>query len=84
VQLGISTHSGESLANWLAGHGPHVPPDSNQLATPHTTGLGDWTPKVVRDLTTFNSVWATLDRGGVDRLIRTLRKARDAAYGRDE
>lgn len=29
-------------------------------------------------------VWADLDRAGCNRLIRTLRKARDAAFGRDE
>jgi hypothetical protein len=28
--------------------------------------------------------YAELDRAGVNRLIKTLRKARDAAYGRDE
>lgn len=29
-------------------------------------------------------VWANLDRAGCNRLIRTLRRARDAAFGRDE
>jgi hypothetical protein len=29
-------------------------------------------------------LWSTLDRAGCNRLIRTLRKARDAAFGRDE
>lgn len=29
-------------------------------------------------------LWSTLDRAGVNRLIRTLRHARDAAFGRDE
>lgn len=32
----------------------------------------------------FDSLWGTFDRAGVNRLIKTLRHARDAAYGRDE
>jgi hypothetical protein len=30
-----------------------------------------------------DSLWLDLDREGINRLIRTLRKARDAAYGAD-
>lgn len=32
----------------------------------------------------YQGVWATLDRGATNRLIKTLRRARDSAYGRDE
>ncbi len=32
----------------------------------------------------FDGWHVTLDRDGVNRLIRSLRKARDAVYGRDE
>ncbi len=32
----------------------------------------------------FASLWATLDRRQINRLIWALRRARDAAYGRDE
>ena len=31
-----------------------------------------------------NGWYAQLDRAGINRLIKTLRKARDDAYGRDE
>jgi len=31
-----------------------------------------------------NGWFAQLDRAGINRLIKTLRKARDEAYGRDE
>lgn len=31
-----------------------------------------------------SGIWATLDRGGCNRMIRNIRKARDSAYGRDE
>lgn len=32
----------------------------------------------------YTGAWATLDRAGCNRLIRTLRRARDTAFGRDE
>jgi hypothetical protein len=32
----------------------------------------------------YTGVWSTLDRGGCNRLIRVLRRARDSAFGRDE
>lgn len=32
---------------------------------------------------TFTGLWGTLDRAGINRLIRTLRRARDYAYGAD-
>jgi hypothetical protein len=31
----------------------------------------------------FPSVWMDLDRAGINSLIHSLRKARDAAYGKD-
>lgn len=31
----------------------------------------------------YSSLWATLDRDGINRLIRLLRKARDASFGSD-
>jgi hypothetical protein len=43
----------------------------------HLTGGGE-TPA------DFRGLWGTLDRAGVNRLIRTLRRARDQAFGRDE
>lgn len=32
----------------------------------------------------FAALWVTLDRHQINQLIRVLRRARDAAYGRDE
>jgi hypothetical protein len=32
----------------------------------------------------FDSLWGTFDRAGINRLIKALKHARDAAYGRDE
>lgn len=35
------------------------------------------------DAPSYTGVWSTLDRQGVNKLIRVLRRARDAAYGAD-
>lgn len=32
----------------------------------------------------YTGVWSTLDRAGCNRLIKTVRRARDSAFGRDE
>ncbi len=32
----------------------------------------------------YTGVWSTLNREGCNRLIKTVRRARDAAFGRDE
>ena len=32
----------------------------------------------------YSDLWATMDRKGINDLIRHLRRARDAAFGRDE
>lgn len=32
----------------------------------------------------YQGIHATLDRGGVNRLVRALRRARDSAFGKDE
>lgn len=69
VQLGITTHSGISIADWLAGQSENRGRSVvEQLASPAG----------------FPSLWASLDRAQINRLIKSLRKARDDAYGRDE
>lgn len=68
VQVGISTHDGRALVDWLAG----------QDRTP----LDPDAPEGSR-LPGFSSLWCSLDRSGVNRLITMLRKARDDAFGRD-
>jgi hypothetical protein len=47
-------------------------------------GGGGEEPKPLHDMATFTGLWGTFDRTGVNRLIRSLRRARDQAYGRDE
>jgi hypothetical protein len=32
----------------------------------------------------YDGMYVTLDRSGINRLIRNLRRARDQAFGRDE
>lgn len=48
-----------------------------QVATTYTHS------KLTLDDEPFNGWHATLDREGINRLIRSLRKARDAAFGAD-
>lgn len=50
--------------------GPEVYINSEPVAGVSTTGYG-------------SGQYATLDRAGVNRMIRALRKARDAAFGAD-
>jgi len=35
------------------------------------------------DISKAKSIWASMDRDAINRLIRLLRKARDSAYGAD-
>lgn len=46
-----------------------------------TTAPDDWT---LRPTPEGNGWFVNLDRSGINRLIRFLRRARDDAYGRDE
>lgn len=61
-------------------------PDSDMQVGVVTHGGGD----LVKQLTAgdevdggFTGVWSTLDRDGVNRLIRVLRRARDSTFGAD-
>lgn len=49
-------------------------------------GLADTVFKMLDEELTedYTGIWSHLDRTGVNRLIRLLRKARDAAFGSDE
>ncbi len=71
VQLGILTHNGCSIKDWLAGR--------SEIGSPSVDD-----PSKMSVLPSFESLWGTLDRSQINRLIRALRKARDEAYGRDE
>ncbi len=90
VQVGISCRSGLSIAHQLAGDiefctpaeaaaGPHVIYNDKPVKNLAVVINGE-----ERTLPHFNSLWGTLDRAQINRLIRLLRKARDDAYGRDE
>jgi hypothetical protein len=73
VQVGITTHDGIPVIAKIAG-----------VETP---GLGQVMPGLGATPDSpagFTGLWATLDRSGINRLIKMLRKARDEAYGRDE
>jgi hypothetical protein len=60
----------------------HAPTGHVQVATVHTDSPINWSDGDSPN-GKFNGWHATLDREGVNRLIRQLRKARDTAYGAD-
>lgn len=93
VQVSVLTHTGQPLgtlyttqqsgliasahrapceAGEHCGESAHCPPASPR-EDPNSPDPGQW-----------SGLYSTLDRAGINRLIRALRKARDAAYGRDE
>lgn len=49
--------------------------------TPIANHLG---PNGATEIAAFTSLWGNLDRAGINRLIKSLRTARDQAFGRDE
>lgn len=73
VQVGIETADGRPIVTNLTYGGPEAEDGSPATTVTMTTGAAE-----------FKSLWSTLDRQGVNDVIRLLRKARDAAFGRDE
>ena len=92
VQLGIVTHDGLPIAEKLIEHEKSAPLPSAQPGPSPVRGSSldmsirsDAFKGTLADrLASFNSLWASLDRTQINRLIRMLRKARDESYGRDE
>ncbi len=78
LQVGIETQDGNSIAKHLYDTMPE--PGTAQGGW----GEGKDETHVNQGLAGFTGLWGSLDRAGVNRLIRTLRKARDEAFGRDE
>lgn len=66
---GVNIHEGYAKAN-----AQHILDDE----------IGRMILDAVTGSTTSDGLWTWLDRAGVNRLIRLLRKARDNAFGRDE
>jgi hypothetical protein len=72
---------GRAVTATLAERGLH-PFDADSTHTMHE--VGEAVLNGLDSLGGYEGVWTDLDRAGCNRLIRTLRKARDDAYGRDE
>lgn len=68
VQLAVLTADGKSLADLVESW-------KDEGAGGHKNPGGDY----VRS----DGLWASLDRAGCNRLINTVRKARDSAFGAD-
>lgn len=69
VQVGIETNDRRAIIDHLAG-GAIPREDLDRML-----GAGE--------LPAFTGLWSSLDRDGVNQLIRTLRRARDGAFGAD-
>lgn len=100
VQVGVETAAGVSLVSMLYGDAPALtrigvevakqigaqePKDSDTAAS---WGRGILNiveaSQVSPGSPSYTGVWSTLDRGGCNRLIKAVRRARDVAFGRDE
>lgn len=68
--------SAQAVDDWLAEKGREV----LDLVEGSSVGINSGDPRT----SGFDSIWSTLSREGCNRLIRNLRKARDAAFGKDE
>lgn len=66
-------------------HSPFtMPPEDQPLPSGHPATAVTTNPPPGGTELPFDGWYATLDRDGINRAIRALRRARDAAYGRDE
>lgn len=54
------------------------------LSPTDDVGIGRAVSQALSKRFDHQGVWADLDRGGVNKLIKVLRRARDSAFGRDE
>ncbi len=88
VQVGVETEESEHSIFWTLLRSEMKGLDDGLSSLATETGVEF--PRAVALLTLldtltgrFRGVWSDLDRQGCNHLIRTLRRARDAAYGRD-
>lgn len=51
---------------------------------PHEFSFSEPLPQGMTAGDPYKDLWVSLDRAGINDLIRHLRRARDAAFGRDE
>lgn len=96
VQVGIQTAEGRSLLSVLYGDTESIAKighairrfadDSHDEASRTTDeAFGRRVLDLIEgQVANYTSVWSTLSRESVNRLIRQLRRARDATFGRDE
>lgn len=89
VQIAVET-ADESLIGTLlsaedrARFGKAAREDLSGLEDIGDKEFGDALVETLSEVAPYVSVWARLDRAGANRLIRLIRGARDAAFGKDE
>ena len=91
VQIGVETCDGKSLLSQLYGD-----PDALETIAVtvgqrfarfrgmDSTQVRDLLDAIEASQVNVSGLWASMDRHQINRLIATLRKARNSAYGRDE
>ncbi len=79
-----ATNDAESLALAVLGEDHRPAPDPLTLAEAVLNILDTVAGGHRADGSSYAGLWSDLDREGVNRLVRVLRRARDAAFGRDE
>lgn len=91
VQIGVASDDGRSLFWLLLGHDTDALRRLGDQVRKMTQLAYDDDEHLARELLntldvcgSYNGLWADLDRGGCNQLIRHLRKARDTAFGKDE
>jgi hypothetical protein len=92
VQVGVTTHEGYPIARmlglspskkpateWPEPESGRFVPEVRQLS-PIESANGETEDEAAQ----FTGLWGTFDRDEINRLIRVLRRARNAAFGADE
>lgn len=78
VQGGVVEQTEAAVVSWYPGQNVQIAVDGGVPFWFDDENLNE------RDEQPHTSLWMTLDRHEINRLIKALRRARDAAYGRDE
>lgn len=93
IQLGVEVSDGEDLFNRLLS--PYsseigklatflVEDPSLKYKADFDTIVGGCLIQGISEIESYKGIWATLNREDCNRLIKVLRRARDASFGRDE
>lgn len=90
IQLGVEVADGDLFTQLLSSYADRIGQMVRYTVETETTGInldkliGEYVVKELASIGEYKGIWATLDREDCNRLIKILRRARDASFGRDE